>query len=589
MTDPSGELSAELEEFDEPEEVESETVPRPLALQLHDSVVFGSSGSVDFEYRVLCFKPDPSLGLFPQPIILVASVENKFLVAVPAASWSRTTRDRFLPSQALSKVFSAQVLAASEEHRDQPSDGVCIKVWFGLLRSDFEQCISLDEASLPLPAFPTVQSDVGYLPYAQSLVSVSDEKFAFLSAESGQPPNPQHPKHPKELEARVTQMETHLGEILSSLKTLTQAQGTPTVPDPLPAEKTVPPSRPSALKSPKFPGLDQSVVNAALQAGIDHSQLNELSKMIGSKKPLLRDSPMDRPTPRVKFDVLGEPIEVDQAESGVPELPSGASHQDPVSAALVKLTSIVDTLSQKRRSTTSLADLSDDYSVLMDPGASSSSSGGRRHSAVLSALRKALHDHPEEIFSVIEARMEKDVGSQEICPGVGGPSATFRGWSEHRSRVPNISTSVRVMWAICGALDCLRGGRIPEAKCRLALLIGQLDQLAIDQGQWVLSAEGSLEDAPPFASFSRHTLPDHLEPQHAKLWPTPWAEAMMWAVKERDEFLERKNKIGKRGGQQKQQDDDPPPGGSAKGKKGKGKGKTTNSTASAPAEEKISS
>lgn len=576
----------EGDEFGEVEELEAEEASRPRPLQLHDSLVVDSSGTIDSDYRILLFKSEASLGLFPQPIVLVATIQGKFLVAVPAASWSRATRDRQLPSQALSKVFSAQVLAASEDTRDQPSAGVYIKVWFGILKSEFEECIELDDASLPYPAFPSVSGESGLLPYAQSLVSVSDEKYAFLSAESNPPRTVPNQPAPKELESRVSQMEGQLQETASSLKLLIGGEKSSVSPQPVQAaEKPAEQPRPSAPRPPRFPGLDQSVVNAALQAGIGHAQLTELSKMVGVKKPQLRDSPMERAGPRVKFDVLGEPITEEQEDSGLAENLVASPPQDQVSAALVKLTSIVDSLSQKRRNANLLSEFSDDCVGLMDPSSSSSSGGARRHSAILAALRKSLRDHPEEISSVIEARMEKDVGSQEIAPGIGGPSATFRGWAEHRSRVPNINTSVRVMWSVCGALDCLRSGRVAEARCRLCLLVGQLDQLAIDKGQWILSSEGALEDPPPFSSFGRHSLPDMLEPQHTKLWPTPWAEALMWTVKERDEFLERKNKIGKRGNQKQFEDDEK---GNPKGKKGKGKGRSTAPSSSASTEEKTS-
>ena len=87
---------------------------------------------------------------------------------------------------------------------------------------------------------------------------------------------------------------------------------------------------------------------------------------------------------------------------------------------------------------------------------------------------------------------------------------------------------------------------MPEAQARLILLLGQVDQVAVDRGQWVLAAEGSLEETPPFSSFSRHSPPDFYEGQHTKLWPPAWAEAFMHKVRETDDFVERRSKLGKR-------------------------------------------
>ena len=286
--------------------------PRPLPLALHDIVVVDSAGQIDFEYRVVSFQPT-SPEASAQPIIVVVSVEGKFLVAVPGVSWSKAVRDRRLPSQSLTKVFSAQVLASSEDSRDQPSDGVYIKVWFGLLKPEFEQCLDLSGAGIPHPAFPTVQSEEGFLPFAQSLVTVADEKYSFFSADSGPPVPSSQKRNPVELESRVLNIEASIQEIASSLQVL-MSGGQPSVSSP---SKPAHVPRPPALRTQKFPGLDQGVVNAALQSGIDSSQLAQLSQMLGGRKPHLKDVPPEKQKPRVTFDILGEPVTPEPEESGV--------------------------------------------------------------------------------------------------------------------------------------------------------------------------------------------------------------------------------------------------------------------------------
>ena len=107
-----------------------------------------------------------------------------------------------------------------------------------------------------------------------------------------------------------------------------------------------------------------------------------------------------------------------------------------------------------------------------------------------------MRDCPEELYSVLEKNMLHDCGAPEIGPGLGIMTATFRGWAEHRSRVPNIQGTVRTLWAICGALDALRQNRVAEAKARLSLLIAAIDQVSYDKGSWLLGAEVLLEDGP---------------------------------------------------------------------------------------------
>jgi len=248
----------------------------------------------------------------------------------------------------------------------------------------------------------------------------------------------------------------------------------------------------------------------------------------------------------LKLNVLGESEEEAEDPHALPEAQAAEANQDPVVTAISKLTSSVGTLAGSRKKS-KLEDTLEEAVLFQDSGASSSSSSGRRHSAVIQSLRKALRDHPEELYAVMERKMLDDFGAPEEAPGSPSRSGSYRGWAEHRSKIPNIPGTVRTVWGICGALDALRGGRVAEGKARLILLLGQIDQLAIDRGQAVLSAEGSLEDAPPFSSFAKHVPPDIYESQHTKLWPATWAEAFMWKVKELDEFVERRQKLGRRG------------------------------------------
>ena len=157
-----------------------------------------------------------------------------------------------------------------------------------------------------------------------------------------------------------------------------------------------------------------------------------------------------------------------------------------------------------------------------------------------------MRDCPEELCGVLEKNTLHDCGAPELGPGLGIMTATFRGWAEHRSRVPNIQGTVRTLWAICGALDALRQNRIAEAKARLSLLVAAIDQVSYDKGSWLLGAEVLLEDGPPFGSFSKHQAPEIFEVHHSRLLPAQWAEAMMFRIRELDDFAEKRAKLGKR-------------------------------------------
>ena len=85
-----------------------------------------------------------------------------------------------------------------------------------------------------------------------------------------------------------------------------------------------------------------------------------------------------------------------------------------------------------------------------------------------------------------------------------------------------------------------------EAKARLSLLIAAIDQVSYDKGSWLLGAEVLLEDGPPFGSFTKHQPPEIYEVHHSRLLPAQWAEAMMFRIRELDDFAEKRAKLGRR-------------------------------------------
>ena len=112
-----------------------------------------------------------------------------------------------------------------------------------------------------------------------------------------------------------------------------------------------------------------------------------------------------------------------------------------------------------------------------------------------------------------------------------------------------------------------------EAQARLGLLLASLDQVACDRGQWILGAEVSLEMSPPFSSFSRHVPPEFGENPHSRLLDSRWVDAMMYRVKELDDYSERRAKLGGKKEDETGKDKDGKDGKDKK--KGNGKGKKT--------------
>ena len=154
-------------------------------LVLRRELLVQSDGSANSDYRVLSFQSDLGPGESNSvPIILITEIESKLLVAIPLAFWHRLVRQRLIPSPALSKAVSVAVAAVEDDHRDLIVENIFIKVWIGFLAPSFEECIEVpaDEDHL---VWPTEDDEEGFVPFGRALMAVADEKFEFLSAESG--------------------------------------------------------------------------------------------------------------------------------------------------------------------------------------------------------------------------------------------------------------------------------------------------------------------------------------------------------------------------------------------------------------------
>lgn len=204
--------------------------------------------------------------------------------------------------------------------------------------------------------------------------------------------------------------------------------------------------------------------------------------MVGKQKPKLPEQGLAIPKAKKVVNILGESDDENEveAEPSVPPDPT-----DPVSASLVKLTSIVEVLAEqknKKKGLKQLLESLDDSNLHQDLSSSSSSSSSRRHPGVVATLKKALKEGPNELFLLMQERMLVDFGVPENAPGTGLISPTFPSWLEHRSRIPNLASTVRMAWAIAGALDLMQQDWWAEARCRLLLTLGQLDQVASSRG-----------------------------------------------------------------------------------------------------------
>lgn len=449
--------------------------------------VFSSGGEVNYNYQVGVLEAEDAS--YQVAIVAVAEVDQRILVAVPEQAWHRKKQKRLLPSGALQKVVSVMVPGCLDDNREVPEDQPSFKIWLGLLAREFEELTDFGREASVSTRFPVREDGLDNLPYAQSLVEIAKDHFTFLTAESGGGIQTE-----ANVDQRLGLLEEGLKAIQASLERMQ------------PSVAAAP--RPSALKStpkavpkkPQTPAMDPQVARQALAAGVSPAALDEMAAVLGLPPGL----PQPSATPRVKINDPVESEEEEEMEEILDGKVGGSGSADPMQKAVLQLSHIITKMSQDKKRQTdknieSILDRAESGSVV-----GGESSSGRSKAAALRRLRNTLVQRPELIYQALEARMAEDWGLQGNVPGGARGAVSARGWAEHRSRVQAFPSSIRSMWALCGVWDALRDNNVSLARARVALSVAQLDQQAVDRGSWLVAGEISLEDPPPYSSFSTH-------------------------------------------------------------------------------------
>ena len=541
-----------------------------------ESAFLFEEGITRYSYSVSLFLVDAEKGTPSSQIILIAKFEGKNLVAFPHEVWNRTLTKRILESQSFAKPTLVEVQAAEVGDLDTPAADQYLKLWIGFLKEEYMEQVHTHLAEFEADYFFATAGGEARLPFAEALVQVAQDHFAFFSAAeetaggvgSGEEVDAGDRELLEDesgsgLSLRMATMEAALKDIKETIASLAPVPLTAASKQtrksaqqkksPKPKADAgrvtidpVPKQIPSKVSAKDFPSLDASVVTAALNAGIPVASLKEMEKLMGvpSKAAKTRDLKTLKldPLSEDEEDALNEPPPQEMlAESG---LQDGSLPQD----ALSKLTAIVELLAEdkKRISNKSRLDSALDNLGGVAESSSSSSGGLKKAAAARRALRSTFNEHPKEIYMLIEKLMAEDITSQTLAPGVEQHSVCARSWIEHRSRIGNFKTTAHAAWGAAGILDSLMSGDVAKARARCCLLILQLDQCSIDRGSWTLASELSLEGHPPFGTLATHQLPivSDGEQPFSKLLDGRWAEVCLAHLKDTDDYLLRRRTVG---------------------------------------------
>ncbi|CAE7815996.1 unnamed protein product, partial [Symbiodinium microadriaticum] len=294
-----------------------------------------------------------------------------------------------VPTSSFQLPRGAATRVVAPEDRENPLDGLSVRVWIGRLSSDWArylEVVAIGEADLELntsfgDALEAEHADC--IPFAPDLVEAAGDRIAYQTAEED--PDGPLTSDPAQRGAdppwanRVEELERGMGDLRKGIEEILGRLEKPAER----ASAKEPPPRPSALRtraaaSPGagLAGLDPAVVQAARAAGVPESHLEEMAKVVAQSKTKLKDPgatpKASSPIPQSGVGPLDETEEEDELDEEAPLCRPGAI---------------------RRRATT--------LEGLLEGGAGSEGPGlggaGRRNAAALKVLRRALVDRPREL------------------------------------------------------------------------------------------------------------------------------------------------------------------------------------------------
>ena len=239
-----------------------------------------------------------------------------------------------------------------------------------------------------------------------------------------------------------------------------------------------------------------------------------------------------------KKTAKSNPLSESEYEEDLPEDDSQAvTNSDPLTQAVTTLTKIAGQLAGRNRQATTLEGVLDGSGS----AASTESSSGapRRNAAALRFLRKSLYDRPEELVRAIRAHMDEDFAHRPPVPGATDVS------SIQDPELPEHDAPCMVpLWDCRRARSkALRGGRGPMSAGSGGSGPSESRPRELDVGQCIrLGERAALQQLPESCDA------DLGEQPFTKLLDGRIIELLMFQVKEIDEYLDRRRRLGRSGG-----------------------------------------
>ena len=191
----------------------------PITPTLFTSVLWsdreGGEEEVREDYELCQINFEAEAGRQSVYTIPISFVNKKLLVAAPYAAWSRTLSERILPRTALTKAVLVELEGFTVDDFGGAGGTVKIKAWVRYLRLDLAKSGCVGEADDPTDVIDFEdESGSKAVPFAEPLVNVANELFAFHTATSGLGGDAGG-QEATEIETRFTKLEEGFGSYQS--------------------------------------------------------------------------------------------------------------------------------------------------------------------------------------------------------------------------------------------------------------------------------------------------------------------------------------------------------------------------------------
>ncbi|CAE7224263.1 unnamed protein product, partial [Symbiodinium sp. CCMP2456] len=222
--------------------------------------------------------------------LVAGDVQGKLLICLPAAAWHRKVAKRTVPRGFLSKVIAAEVASASIADRGAEIAGQVVRVWMGFCEGEAERSIQVSDATPSVP-FGVLPNGELLVPFVEAVALLWQHQVAGALSTPVQTAN-EGPDAQASLSARMAQLERTLAALGGPAAAEPRASAGPKQaarskagsPAALPPRAlSAQPQGHSASGGEAFPGLDQSVVTAALASGVEPHVLGEMSRLVEAR------------------------------------------------------------------------------------------------------------------------------------------------------------------------------------------------------------------------------------------------------------------------------------------------------------------